>query len=126
MDCRSTCCGPRSAGGLSRIPQFWSRLLRVEARFVWLSLMRFSLYRSSCTKFIISLKTRGIRFILTGSSARKLKKETTNMLGGRATSLRFTSFSWKELSDAGVFDLARTFNMGVFPVSILDKIRKVN
>jgi len=52
------------------------------------------------------------QFILCGSSARKLKTETTNLLGGRAWQYNFYPLTWKEISD---FDLLRVLQQGLIP-----------
>ena len=55
---------------------------------------------------------RGIRFILCGSSARKLKRIGTNLLGGRAMSVRLYPLVSAEIPD---FDLVRGINHGMLP-----------
>jgi predicted AAA+ superfamily ATPase len=55
------------------------------------------------------------RFLLTGSSARKLKRENANMLGGRATRIDFFPLTWRELQSAGKFDLNRYLLYGGLP-----------
>jgi len=47
---------------------------------------------------------RGIRFLLTGSSARRLKRGQANLLGGRAGRAELFPLAWKELDK---FDLHR-------------------
>ena len=58
------------------------------------------------------IENRGLRFILSGSSARKLRRSGANLLGGRA--LRFTLFPLvsAEIPD---FDLQRALNNGMLP-----------
>lgn len=58
------------------------------------------------------MENRGMRFILSGSSARKLRRSGANLLGGRA--LRFTLFPFvsAEIPD---FDLQRALNNGMLP-----------
>ena len=58
------------------------------------------------------MENRGLRFILSGSSARKLRRSGANLLGGRA--LRFTLFPFvsAEIPD---FDLHRALNNGMLP-----------
>lgn len=53
-------------------------------------------------------------FILCGSSARKLKKHSVNMLGGRAWKYNFYPLVFSELADNN-FDLLRIFNNGLIP-----------
>ena len=57
------------------------------------------------------IETRGLRFLLTGSSARKLKRSGANLLGGRARSRTLHPFSWVELGAA--FDLKKALNLGL-------------
>ena len=59
------------------------------------------------------MDTRGLRFLLTGSSARKLKRSGANLLGGRAWSRTLHPFSWRELG--GRFDLMKALNHGLLP-----------
>ncbi len=51
-------------------------------------------------------------FILCGSSARKLKREAANLLGGRAWSYYLRPFSYTEVPN---FDLLHAFNAGLIP-----------
>lgn len=55
----------------------------------------------------------GIRFILTGSSARKLKRGGANLLAGRAVTRRLHPLTVRELGND--FDLARTLRLGTLP-----------
>jgi predicted AAA+ superfamily ATPase len=59
------------------------------------------------------IETRKLRFLLTGSSARKLRRSGVNLLGGRARSLYLHPFSWKELGAR--FDLLTALNRGLLP-----------
>jgi predicted AAA+ superfamily ATPase len=59
------------------------------------------------------IETRGLRFLLTGSSARKLKRSGANLLGGRARSRTLHPFSWVELGAA--FDLKKALSYGLLP-----------
>lgn len=59
------------------------------------------------------IETRGLRFLLTGSSARKLRRSGTNLLGGRARSRHLHPLSWKELGTG--FDLEKALNFGLLP-----------
>ena len=53
------------------------------------------------------------RFIMTGSSARKLRRSGTNLLGGRAANRSLHPFMACELSD---FDLDQALRMGMVPL----------
>ncbi len=55
---------------------------------------------------------RGIRFVLCGSSARKLKRIGTNLLGGRALPVMLFPLVSAEISE---FDLFRAINNGMIP-----------
>lgn len=59
------------------------------------------------------IETRGVRFLLTGSSGRKLRRGGVNLLGGRARTMRLHPLSWKELG--GRFDLGRAVARGLLP-----------
>lgn len=58
------------------------------------------------------IENRGLRFILCGSSARKLKRGRANLLGGRAWRYEMFPFVTAELSD---FDLLTALNRGLVP-----------
>jgi predicted AAA+ superfamily ATPase len=59
------------------------------------------------------IEERGIRFLLTGSSARKLRRGGVNLLGGRARTKYLHPLTFHEL--AGRFDLLRALNRGLLP-----------
>ncbi|MCB0320460.1 MAG: ATP-binding protein, partial [Bdellovibrionales bacterium] len=58
-------------------------------------------------------KYKSCRFILTGSSARKLRRDSANLLGGRALDLRLHSLAYEELAEA--FDLDLALYYGTLP-----------
>ena len=62
------------------------------------------------------IERRGFRFLLTGSSARKLRRKGVNLLGGRARVKRLHPFSASELKD--LFDLDRAVNYGLLPLVV--------
>jgi len=59
------------------------------------------------------IETRGTRFLLTGSSARKLRRGGINLLGGRARTKYLHPLTCKELG--GHFDLFLTMERGLIP-----------
>jgi len=59
------------------------------------------------------IEQRRIRFVLTGSSARKLRRGGVNLLGGRAPSWTLHPFTYRELGSA--FDLTRALDRGLLP-----------
>lgn len=62
----------------------------------------------------LMIEERGIRFLLTGSSARKLKRAGTNLLGGRARTRSLYPFVYPEVKDEG-FSLERVMERGLLP-----------
>jgi predicted AAA+ superfamily ATPase len=65
------------------------------------------------------IEENGIRFILTGSSARKLRKGGVNLLAGRAYKASLFGLSWSEISKEQSFDLDRYLLYGGLPSSYL-------
>jgi uncharacterized protein len=59
------------------------------------------------------IETRGIRFLLTGSSARKLRRAGVNLLGGRARTKYLHPLTAHELGPQ--FDLTRAMERGLLP-----------
>ena len=59
------------------------------------------------------IEEKGTRFLLTGSSARKLRSKGVNLLGGRAREAHFHPFVSEELGPQ--FDLNRALNAGLIP-----------
>jgi predicted AAA+ superfamily ATPase len=59
------------------------------------------------------IEMHGIRFLLTGSSARKLRRGGVNLLGGRARTKYLHPFTYKELGDK--FSLSRAIERGLLP-----------
>ncbi len=62
------------------------------------------------------IENRGLRFILCGSSARKLKRGQANLLGGRAWRYEMFPLTSPELQD---IDLLRALNQGMIPLHYL-------
>jgi predicted AAA+ superfamily ATPase len=63
------------------------------------------------------IESRGLRFILCGSSARKLKRSGANLLGGRAWRYEMHPLVSIELGDV---DLLQALNRGLVPAHYLD------
>ena len=61
----------------------------------------------------LMIDERDIRFLLTGSSARSLRRKGVNLLGGRARSRTLHPFVRAELENG--FDLARALEYGLLP-----------
>lgn len=64
------------------------------------------------------ISNRGLRFILSGSSARKLRRSDANLLGGRAVRKHLYPFVSSEIPD---FDLVKACNNGLLPRHYLVK-----
>lgn len=62
------------------------------------------------------IENRNIRFILCGSSARKIKKGQANLLGGRAWRYEMSPLTSREIGD---FHLLRVLNQGTIPQHFL-------
>jgi len=58
------------------------------------------------------MEERSIRFLLTGSSSRKLKRGVANLLGGRAREMHLYPLVFEEIAD---FDLLKYLNFGGIP-----------
>ncbi len=65
------------------------------------------------------IETKGWRFALCGSSARKLRRGGINLLGGRAITRNLDAFSCQELGDA--FDAGFSLEWGFLPYVQLDR-----
>jgi predicted AAA+ superfamily ATPase len=63
------------------------------------------------------IEKKRMRFLLTGSSARKLRKKGVNLLGGRARSRTLHPFVFPEVS--ALFDLSRVLQYGSIPSVLL-------
>lgn len=63
------------------------------------------------------IENRGLRFILCGSSARKLKRGGVNLLGGRAWRYEMHPLTSVEVAD---LDLLESLNRGLVPAHYLD------
>ncbi|NQT09975.1 MAG: ATP-binding protein [Desulfobacteraceae bacterium] len=59
------------------------------------------------------IEEKGIHFLLTGSSARKLRNKGVNLLGGRARIRRLRPFIFRELK--GDFQLLKALDTGLIP-----------
>lgn len=64
----------------------------------------------------MGIEERKIKFALTGSSARKLRRGSANLLAGRAVEFRLHPFSAPELGNT--FDLSDALNWGTLPRSL--------
>lgn len=65
------------------------------------------------------IEERNIRFLLTGSSARKLRSSGINLLGGRATQRHFHPFNFAEIGNHPNYNLSYIFEHGLLPSMFL-------
>ena len=65
------------------------------------------------------IETANQSFVLCGSSARKLRRGGTNLLGGRAWGFQMLPLSWREIPE---FDLVQALTRGTLP-SVYDNVR---
>lgn len=69
------------------------------------------------------IEGRGLQFILTGSSARKLKQQGVNLLAGRALTYHMHPLTCKELGEQ--FDLKQSLTFGHLPMAVTsDEVKK--
>lgn len=68
------------------------------------------------------MESRGLRFVLSGSSARKLRRGGINLLAGRAITTELFPLVSTELG--GDFDLERALDLGGLPMAISDPAPK--
>lgn len=62
------------------------------------------------------IENKKISFLLTGSSARKLRQKHANLLGGRAWRFTMTPLSYMEIQD---FDLPQILLTGLLPPHVV-------
>ncbi len=66
-----------------------------------------------------AIESRQQRFLLTGSSARSLRRQGVNLLAGRAFRAELFPLTWFELTRHGEFDLHRYLRFGGLPTAWL-------
>lgn len=67
------------------------------------------------------IEDRNIHFLMTGSSARKLKNTGVNLLGGRATERHFHPFNFAEIGKHPDYNLPFIFEHGLLPSMFLSE-----
>lgn len=95
-------------------PGSFSAELRVSSASGWVIVDEIQRLPSLLNEVHRSIEDRGLRFALTGSSARKLRRGGTNLLGGRAQQLTMFPFVPEELGSA--FRLERALRHGTLPL----------
>lgn len=67
------------------------------------------------------IEERNIRFLMTGSSARKLRRDGVNLLGGRANVKHFHPFCFAEMGTHPNYNLPHIFETGLLPPMFLSE-----
>jgi predicted AAA+ superfamily ATPase len=96
---------------LSRDPAFLRQQITDPARLVVID--EIQKLPALLDEVHLLIEERGIRFLLTGSSARKLRRGGVNLLGGRARSYTLHPFCRRELGER--FDLRKALSRGTIP-----------
>ncbi len=107
-------------GELSRQPSLLrQRIMAKEQSPEWVVIDEIQKLPKVLDEVHLMLEETQIKFLLTGSSARKLRKQGVNLLGGRALDLRFHPLVFKELKEE--FDLVKALSYGLIPSVYLAK-----
>jgi predicted AAA+ superfamily ATPase len=107
---------------LVRAPQRFADLLRRVPRGRWVVLDEVQRLPALLNEVHRALDEKKHRFVLLGSSARKLRRAGQNLLGGRASALTLLPFAPSELGDD--FDLEQAMTSGLLPVVWTDEARE--
>lgn len=104
---------------LSRDPSRLGALIGPSAENAWVVLDEVQKIPDILDEVHRLIENKGYRFALCGSSARKLRRKGTNLLGGRALTREMSGFSWKELGNR--FNLDFSLQWGLLPWVQLDR-----
>ncbi len=96
---------------LSRNPSLIRQSLTPETSLVIID--EIQLMPALLNEVQLMIEEHAVRFLLTGSSARSLRRKGVNLLGGRARSRNLHPFVARELGD--LFDLNRVLEYGLIP-----------
>ena len=106
----------REALRLERAPEtLYEELRGVEAQ-QWVVLDEVQRVPALLNEVHRLIEERGLRFILCGSSARKLKRSGVNLLAGRAIMTQMFPLTSAELGDE--FDVERALTLGTMPQAV--------
>jgi uncharacterized protein len=95
-------------------PSLFSRELNTIRRGSWVVVDEVQRLPALLNEVHRAIVSKGLRFVLTGSSARKLRRGGTNLLGGRA--LRRLMFPLTPAELGQDFDLERALSVGTLPL----------
>ncbi len=97
-------------------PGAFADALRTEARGAWVCVDEVQRLPNLLNEVHRAIEERGLRFVLLGSSARKLRRAGVNLLAGRALVRSMYPFLPQELGAA--FELDRALQHGLLPVVV--------
>src|SRR5438876_409665 len=95
-------------------PALFSDLLRGERSGTWISVDEVQRLPWVLNEVHRHIEDFGLRFVLSGSSARKLRRAGVNLLGGRAAVFTMFPLVPSELGDR--FDLEEALRLGTLPI----------
>lgn len=98
---------------LMRSPDLLAEMVRAKPKDMWVVIDEIQKLPQLLNLVHLLIEERKQKFVLTGSSARKLKRDGVNLLAGRALGKKFHPLSAEELGDN--FDLKRALKYGQLP-----------
>lgn len=101
---------------LMRSPELLAEMVRAQPKDRWVVIDEIQKVPQLLNTVHLLIEERKQKFILTGSSARKLKRDGANLLAGRALEKRFHPLSAEELDHD--FNLKRALQYGQLPAVI--------
>ncbi|MDQ7826405.1 MAG: DUF4143 domain-containing protein [Candidatus Eremiobacteraeota bacterium] len=104
---------------LSREPGRLGALAGSGARGSWVVIDEIQKNPSLLDEVHRLIEEKGLRFALSGSSARRLRRGGVNLLGGRALTRELAPFTWKELGNS--YDTEFSLQWGSLPLIHADK-----
>jgi len=102
---------------LLRAPDLLSEIVRTKPKDVWVVIDEIQKIPQLLNVVHLLIEERKQKFVLTGSSARKLRRDGVNLLAGRALEKKFHPLTAEELG--ADFNLKRALKFGQLP-AILD------
>lgn len=104
---------------LSRDPSLLEAMLSPRRRGAWVVIDEIQKVPELLDEVHRLMEAKGWRFGLCGSSARKLRRRGTNLLGGRALTCAMEGFTSRELQ--GRFELGEAIQWGTLPMVTADR-----
>lgn len=101
---------------LSKDPALLSAIIGSPASGSWICIDEIQRVPMLLNEVQRLMTEKSLRFVLTGSSARKLRRQGANLLGGRALVANMEGLSWRELGSLTQLDFLLT--MGTLPLVV--------